>query len=191
MREDIASHDIHEHALMAQPEERCWIVFDEAIFSQAPQLVRGSFSGPWTPDDVRAAFDEGMKMFYKADSLEALAQAAGVDAAGLTATVAAYNESQANGSDPFGREHLPLPIAEPPFYAVQTQSWLLTTFAGVAVDDGLRVIREDGSPIPNLYAAGELLGAGQFMGRSYCGGMLVTPALTFGRLIGQKLLQFA
>ena len=59
------------------------------------------------------------------------------------------------------------------------------------MDDSLRVIREDGSAIPNLYAAGELLGAGVFMGRSYCGGMLVTPALTFGRLLGQKILDFA
>ena len=39
-------------------------------------------------------------------------------------------------------------------------------------------------------AEGELLGAGQFMGRSYCGGMLVTPALTFGRLLGQRMLKF-
>ena len=50
--------------------------------------------------------------------------------------------------------------------------------------------KQDGKPIPNLYAAGELLGAGQFMGRSYCGGMLVTPALTFGRLLGQRMLKF-
>jgi fumarate reductase flavoprotein subunit len=191
MREDIASHDIHEHALLEQPEERCWVVFDEAIFSQSPQLVRGSFSGPWTPDDVRAAFDDGMAMFYKADTPEALAEIAGIDAAGLTATLAEYNKGQADGNDRFGREHMPVPIAEPPYYAVQLQSWLLTAFAGVAVDQGLRVIREDGTPIPNLYAAGELLGSGQFMGRSYCGGMLVTPALTFGRLLGQKLLPLA
>ncbi|MEM6576767.1 MAG: FAD-binding protein, partial [Pseudomonadota bacterium] len=129
--------------------------------------------------------------FYKADSIEQLAKAAGIDAAGLAATVADYNRGQADGRDSLGRQHLPLPIAEPPFYAVQLQSWLLTSFAGVAVDDRLRVIREDGSPVANLYAAGELLGSGQFNGRSYCGGMLVTPALTFGRLLGEKLLDFA
>ena len=189
MPED-AGHDRHEHALLEQPEERCWVVFDEEIFSRAPQLVRGSFAGPLTGEDVRLAFDSGMAMFFKADSIEALADAAKINAAGLAQTVADYNRGQAKGEDRFGREHLPLPIEKPPFYAIQLQSWLLTTFAGVAVDQELRVIREDGTPIPNLYAAGELLGSGQFCGRSYCGGMLVTPALTFGRLLGQKLLPF-
>ena len=32
-------------------------------------------------------------------------------------------------------------------------------------------------------------GTGQLMGNSYCGGMTVTPSLTFGRLMGQKFFQ--
>ncbi|MFK7956886.1 MAG: FAD-dependent oxidoreductase [Lysobacterales bacterium] len=190
MREDIASHDAHEHALMEQPEERCWVVFDSAIFARAPQLVRGSFAGPWTQDDVRFAFDDGMKMFFKADSIEELANATQIDGDGLSATIADYNRGQNQGNDSFGREHLPLPIAKPPYYAIQLQGWLLTSFAGVAVDKQLRIIKKDGTPIPNLYAAGELLGNGQLMGRSYCGGMQVMPALTFGRLLGKRLLNF-
>jgi fumarate reductase flavoprotein subunit len=188
LQEDIASHDAHEHALLAQPEERCWAVFDDAIFREAPQLVFGSFSGGWTQEGIRKAFDTAMPMFYKSESLDGLAEAAGIDGNGLKQTVADYNTGQANGEDALGRKYLPLPIAEPPFYALQLQSWCLNGFAGIAVDDQLRVIHKDGSPVPNLYAAGELLGAGQFMGNSYCGGMLVTPALTFGRLLGQKLL---
>lgn len=191
MPEDIASHDAHEHALLKQPEERCWVVFDKEIFAQAPKLVRGSFAAPWTQEDVKLAFEAGLKMFYKADTIEELAAAAQIDPNGLLATIADYNRGQGDGSDSFGRKHLPLPIVEPPFYAIELQGWLLTSFAGVAVDTDLRVIRKDGTPIPNLYAAGELLGNGQLMGRSYCGGMQVTPALTFGRLLGQKLLTFA
>ena len=42
--------------------------------------------------------------------------------------------------------------------------------------------------MPNLYAAGELLGAGQLMGKCYFGGMMVTPALAFGRLLGKELI---
>ena len=189
--EDTASHDALEHALMAQTEERCWVIFDAAIFEQAPQLVRGTFSGPWTQDDVHTAFDSGMAMFYKADTVADLAEQAGIHVQGLEQTVAEYNIGQANNADALGRKHLPLPIKQAPFYALQLQSWGLTGFAGIAVDDQLRVIRKDRSPIPNLYAAGELLGGGAFMGRSYCGGMFVTPALTFGRLLGQKLLSFA
>ena len=56
------------------------------------------------------------------------------------------------------------------------------------VDDGLRVIRRGGTPIPNLYAAGEILGSSQTMGQAACGGMMVTPAMTFGRLLGDRLI---
>jgi fumarate reductase flavoprotein subunit len=85
---------------------------------------------------------------------------------------------------------MPLPIAQPPFYAIQLQSWNLTDYAGIAVDGELRVIKKDGTLIGNLYAAGELLGMGQLMGRSVCGGMSVTPALAFGRLLGNEILDF-
>ena len=191
LREDIPSHDAYEHALLAQPEERCWVVFDEAIHRQAPRLVQSGLGGRMTEEDVAEAFASAWPMFYKADSLTALAERAGIDSAGLNRTVAHYNAAQEVGQDPqFGREHMPLPIAKPPFYAIQLQSWVLTGYAGLAVDKDLRVTRADGTPIQGLYAAGELLGTGAFMGRSYCGGMLVTPALTFGRLLGQSMLEF-
>ena len=191
MAEDIASHDAHEEGLLAQPEERCWVVFDHAILHTAPQLVRGSFSDPWTQEDVIAAFEKGTPMFYRGDTVTTLAEKAGIDPAGLQRTIDSYNQGQAVGEDAFGRQHMPSPISKPPYYAVQLQSWLLSAFAGVAVDDQLRVVRKDGTIVENLYAAGELLGAGQLMGRSYCGGMLVTPALTFGRLLGSEILSFS
>ena len=64
MAEDVPSHDAHEHGLLAQPEERCWVVFDDRIFKDAPQLVRGSFTDPWTQDDVVAAFENDTPMFF-------------------------------------------------------------------------------------------------------------------------------
>jgi fumarate reductase flavoprotein subunit len=38
-----------------------------------------------------------------------------------------------------------------------------------------------------LYAAGEVLGTAATSGHAFCGGMLLTPALTFGRLLGEWL----
>jgi len=191
LQEDVPSHDAYEHGLLAQPDERCWVVFDEAIYKQAPRLVQGGLAGRMTAEDVATAFDEPWPMFFKADSLAGLAESTGIDKAGLAGTIARYNEAQKSGSDPeFGREHMPLPIAEPPFYAIELHSWLLTGFAGLAVNKGLQVVRDDQTAIRGLYAAGELLGTGAFMGRSYCGGMVVTPALTCGRLLGESMLEF-
>ena len=159
------------------------------MFNQAPRLV-GRVFGQLTREDIVEAFETRWPVFFRADTIAELGAAAGINAKGLAETVARYNQGQATGQDQLGREHMPLPIAKPPFYAIKLHSWSLTGCAGLAVDDQLRVIRDDGSPIAGLYAAGELLGTGALMGRSIVGGMMVTPALTFGRLLGQSLLKF-
>jgi fumarate reductase flavoprotein subunit len=188
LREDIPSHDAYEDALLKQPGEISWVVFDDAMFNQAPKLVTSPF-GPLTREDVVEAFETSWPMFYRADTIGKLAAAAGIAVEGLETTVTRFNEGQARGKDELGREHMPLPIAKPPFYAIKLHSWNLSSSAGLAVDTQLRVISKDGSPIPGLYAAGELLGKGVFMGRSIVGGMMVTPALALGRLFGQSLLK--
>jgi len=55
------------------------------------------------------------------------------------------------------------------------------------VTEGLQVVDTDGDPIPNLHAAGEAIGAATTNGANFAGGMLVTPALRFGRLLGREL----
>ena len=184
VREDIPSVDAREHALLDQPELRYWAVFDEAIRAQAPSLI-----DQWGPDEMLGAFDTHA-MFYRADTVQELANRAGIEANNLVRTVARFNQGVLTGHDLLGRQHKPLPISKPPFYAIRVQGYSVTSTVGLAVDPELRVIRQDGTAIPNLYAAGELLGSGQTMGRAFCGGMMITPALTFGRLLGQRLLQF-
>jgi len=184
IREDIPSVDAREHALLYQPELRYWIIFDDAIRKQAPALL-----DTWSQQEILDAFDSH-PMFYKASTLGELATEAGINAEVLQRTVQQYNLGVLTGHDFFGRQHKPLPIIKQPFYAIRTQGYSSSSTVGLAVDKELRVIHEDGSPVPNLYAAGELLGSGQTMGRAACGGMMITPALTFGRLLGQSMLQF-
>ena len=190
LQEDIPSHAAYEEALLELPDERCWAVWDHEIFTKAPPFVGGGLSGPITPADVADAFNEGWPNFYKADTLAELAEKAGIDGDGLKRSVSKYNRGRITGDDDFGRTHMPLPIQKSPYYAVRLQSWLLTSYAGLAVDKDLRVIKQDGSPVGGLYAAGELLGTGATSGRAICGGMLVTPAITFGKLLGERILQF-
>jgi predicted oxidoreductase len=67
------------------------------------------------------------------------------------------------------------------------QGWTLVSFAGLSIDASLRVLDREARPIQNLYAIGEVIGAGATSGAAYTNGMLVTPAITFGRLLGQRL----
>lgn len=182
LREDTSSYDEKEKALSRQPEERCWIVFDDAILKTAPSIIRA-----WTKDELGEAFHTH-PMFFSSDSIAGLASKIGIDSAGIVDTVAAYNAGQTSGKDAFGRQHMPLPISKPPFYAIRMQGYYLLNTVGVAVDSKLRILGENDSPIKNLYAAGEMLGMAAFQGSSYCGGMSVTPALTFGRILGERLL---
>ncbi|HRX88017.1 MAG TPA: FAD-dependent oxidoreductase [Steroidobacteraceae bacterium] len=190
VREDIPSHTAYERGLGAQTEERCWVVFDDAILRAAPPLATSGINAFWPPENTAAAFENGTPMFFRAESVAALAAAAGIDAAGLASTVTDFNRGQASGQDSLGRKHMPMPIDKPPYYAIQLQSWNLTAYAGIAVNNRLQAIRGNGTVIRNLYIAGELLGMGQLMGRSICGGMAVTPALAFGRLLGREILSF-
>jgi succinate dehydrogenase/fumarate reductase flavoprotein subunit len=141
----------------------------------------------WSKSDLRqrAGHREGV---HAAPTLPELARAAGIDEEGLQVTVARYNGFVRDRVDPdFGRAFLPALIEKPPFYALRNHGISLMTFSGVDVDASLRVRREDGSTIEGLYAAGEILGAGATSGNSFCDGMVLGPALIFGRLVGERL----
>ena len=185
IREDEPSVDAREHALLAQPGLRYWIVFDESIRRAAPPQMADR-----TREDIAALFDRH-PMFVKADTLAQLAARMGVPAAALADTVATYNRGHNDGRDALGRAHMPRPLSDGPFYAVKHQGTSVTSTVGLAVNHVLQLIQDNGAPIPGIYAAGEILGAGQLMGSAFCGGMMGTPALTFGRLLGDKVLQFA
>ena len=182
IREDELSFDKRETTLLKQPDLRYWIVFDEEIFAAAPPGVGG-----FSREEMREAFAVH-PWFVSANSLAELAAKAGINAEGLQRSVADYNQGVARRSDRFGRTHLPRAIAKAPFYAIRHQGHSTTSTVGLAVNGALNVVRARGEPVRNLYAAGELLGAGQLMGQSFVGGMMVTPAITFGRLLGQRLL---
>jgi fumarate reductase flavoprotein subunit len=184
VREDDSSVDRREKALAKQPGHRLWVISDQEMIDKAPLYV-----GRWKKDQFLEGFGSH-PMMTKADTLEELGVKAGVDPRGLMQTAATYNNAITSGAmDPLGRVHRPAQLAKGPFYAVRMTGWTVITFAGLAVDGQLRVIRADGTPVPNLYAAGEAIGGGATSGNAYTNGAMVTPALTFGRLLGQKMLK--
>jgi 3-oxosteroid 1-dehydrogenase len=70
------------------------------------------------------------------------------------------------------------PIERAPFYAVKVWPGDLGTKGGLLTDQHARVVREDGEPIPGLYAAGNTTAS--VMGRTYPGpGSTIGPATTF------------
>ena len=130
-------------------------------------------------------------MFYYANDLDELAKKSGINSVGLNKTIQEYNKAiENNEPDPLGRIHRPLKIEKPPFYSICTHGVSITSTVGLSVNSELKVINDKKQPINNLFAAGEILGSGQTMGKCSAGGMMLTPALTFGKLLGQKLLSW-
>ena len=181
IREDEPLVRPRAQAVLRLPRLRYVIVFDENILDSAP---------PGLPRFSREEFlahCENHPMFARAGSLEELAAAADVDATGLAQSVRDYNGAVASGEDPLGRQHMPLPIAEPPFYAITHLGSSATSSAGVVVNKGHQVVRGNQEPVPGLYAAGEVLGSGTTLGSTFAPGMMLTPALSIGRWLGMTL----
>ena len=158
-----------------------FIVFDEGIRQNAPAL---------NPLDPKMHEKFGNHPHYsKADTLGGLAQQMGVNAANLEATVKAYNAAVDSGTDKeLGRLRMFRKIAKGPFYAIHAGGITVVSPAGLKTNAGLQVLKADGTPIPNLYAACEVLGFGRLSGKALVNGMSLMPALTFGRLLGEDLL---
>jgi len=141
----------------------------------------------------------------EARSIEALADAIGVERSALSATVDNYNGPARAGLDPeFGRGstiyqrhlgdpgHSPNPCVAPiersPFYALKIVPADLGTAIGLRTDGHARVVGDNGSVVPGLYACGNDMGS--IMNGNYPGpGITLGPALTFGYLAGLHLAQ--
>ena len=168
--------------ILAQPGQMAWQVFDARV----SHLLRDEYR-------IRQVTR------VRADTLEALAgQMEGVDPEGFLETVRAFNAA-IDTSRPFdpavkdGRAALGIPVPKsnwanpldrPPFEAYGVTCGITFTFGGLQVDARARVISEDGSPIPGLYAAGELVG-GLFY-HNYPGGTGLTSGAVFGRAAGRN-----
>jgi hypothetical protein len=180
--EDEESIDHKERAVLKTDGHTFFTVFDDHAVEMSGDIVKG-----WSKSDLRERAGN-RRGVHSASTLSELARVAGIDEEGLLVTVARYNGFVRDRLDAdFGRRFLPAPIEKPPFFALRNHGISLVTFSGVDVDASLRVRREDGSIVPGLYAAGEILGAAATSGNSFCGGMLMGPAMIFGRLVGERL----
>ena len=147
----------------------------------------------------KEAYESGFMV--KAGSMPELALACGIDPDTLEQTVRRFNQFAATGqdldfhrgdsaydrvySDPKVKPNPNLgAIEKPPFFAVRVWPGDLGTKGGLLTDESARVLREDGSPIRGLYAAGNT--SASVMGRTYPGpGSTIGPAMVFGMLAGR------
>ena len=99
----------------------------------------------------------GRGMAWTADTLDELAQLAGLDAAVLADTVNTFNGFADAGEDKdFGRKTFNGKVENGPFYAAKLQLACHLTFGGLVINSDAQVLSADGSAISGLYAAGDV-----------------------------------
>ncbi len=138
----------------------------------------------------------GHKLVQSADTLEELAQIIGVPADALVETVNTYNAAVESGkTDEFGRDFSGAPTAYSvavnkiegdKYYAVPIKALVVMTLGGVTINKDMQVVDESGSPIPGLYAAGEVVGG--IWGKFVSGGTGVMGPVAFGRITGRNVV---
>lgn len=151
-----------------------WMIYDDRDGEVPP--VKATNVSTVEADRYREA-----GLWHSADTLAELAEAIGVPADELEATVERYNKlAAAEVDDDFGRgneaydraftggESPMVPIDTPPYHAAAFGLSDLGTKGGLRTDTHARVVRADGTPIPGLYAAGNTMAA--VSGTTYPGG---------------------
>ncbi len=80
------------------------------------------------------------------------------------------------------------PVVKAPFYGIRIKAVSSFSLAGLAVDENCRILRRDGSVIPNLYGAGELICGNITGGERYTGsGSQVASGLYERKIIADAI----
>jgi fumarate reductase flavoprotein subunit len=171
-------------ACLTQPEGIGFEVFDSVVRSRSHQGV------PLNDID----FLEQLGHVYKADTLEELAEVAGIDSKGLVDTVERYNRAvQGLEEDQCGRTGLCngvgelVPLIKAPYYAYPAKTLMTTTYCGLTITPDAEVRAIDEAIIEGLYAAGEVTGG--FHGAAYMTGTSLGKGVVFGLIAVKRILE--
>jgi succinate dehydrogenase/fumarate reductase flavoprotein subunit len=180
---------VADRTVLGQTPATHWLIFDADGFRSL--RIRDAV---WlhNPPGIEPLKEAGL--IRQADSVPALAAAAGLPPAALESTVERWNAAVLAGEDTdFGRfsPGRPDPFArvlgKAPFYALQLFPMTRKSMGGLAIDTGTHVLDTAGRPIPGLYAVGEVTGVAGING-SYGGeGTFLGPSVYLGRLAGRAV----
>jgi fumarate reductase flavoprotein subunit len=147
-------------AALADPAS-AWVICDRRAWEGA---------GAGKPTSPNPHLERLGGKLLQAPTLAALAVAASLDGATLAKTVSACAAK----------------FTSAPYFAIPVAPGITYTFGGIAVDGASRMLREDGRPLPGLYAAGSTTGGLEGGERAgYVGGLM--KALVTGLLAAEHL----
>lgn len=179
--EELDRRDVLSNAIVEQTDGKAYMLFNQANADETGLLV--------THEDEYENL-EARKVIVKGDTLEAVCEPFGVDAAELAKTVEKWNQYCKDGNDPdFNFRGDFNAIEGGPYYLMAYKPAVHYTMGGLHINTDAQVLDDADAPIPGLYAAGEV--AGHKMGTNRLGSCSMSDIYTFGRIAGKNAAAFS
>lgn len=175
--EELERRDVISTAILEQPGSYTYQVWDQKLAEDT-----GTLEAHQT--ELQQLKNE--ELIYVADTLEEGAEYWDIPVDEFIKTIETINKYAETGEDlDFNHRSGLAPIKEAPFYIQKATPSVHHTMGGLVINKHAEVLDENGEVIPNLYAAGELIGVIQ--GANRLGGNAITDIITFGRIAGQEI----
>ena len=172
--DEVGTRDVVSAAEIAQTGSYSWLVVDQAMVD-ASSVIQGYIKKGYT---------------VTGETYEELAKAMGVDEAAFAETMNTWNGYVDAKNDPdFGRTSFANKLDTAPYYAIKVTAGVHHTMGGLTINTNTEVLKEDGSVIPGLFAAGEVTGG--VHGANRLGGNAVADFTVFGRIAGKAASDYA
>lgn len=172
--DEVGTRDVVSAAEIAQPGSYSWLIVDQAM-ADASSVIQGYIKKGYTK--TGATYEE-------------LAKELDIDPATFANTMETWNGYVEAKNDPdFGRTSFANPLNNGPYYAIKVTAGVHHTMGGVTINSATEVLKEDGTVIPGLFAAGEVTGG--VHGANRLGGTAVADFVVFGRIAGESAANYA
>jgi succinate dehydrogenase/fumarate reductase flavoprotein subunit len=165
-------HGRMANRIAEQPDAKAFLILDEEIFGYPKHGSHTFLDAYETVEDMEAAL--------------------GVPAGSLAATLERYNADIETGEDTEFHKHPDwLKVLHAPFavfeISIPRSDYHWMSLGGLVTDADGRALREDGTPIPGLYAAGACTNHLAQDGDEYASGMSLAGGSLFGRRAGRHV----
>jgi succinate dehydrogenase/fumarate reductase flavoprotein subunit len=165
-------HGRMANRIAEQPDAKAFLILDEEIFGYPKHGSHTFLDAYETVEDMEAAL--------------------GVPAGSLAATLERYNADTETGEDTEFHKHPDwLKVLHAPFavfeISIPRSDYHWMSLGGLVTDADGRALREDGTPIPGLYAAGACTNHLAQDGDEYASGMSLAGGSLFGRRAGRHV----
>ncbi|CAJ1230132.1 flavocytochrome c [Levilactobacillus zymae] len=162
------------NAINQLPEKSAYLIFDTGIRSRVKAVE----------------FYDHIGLVKHGDSIADLAQTLNMDADTLSSTVTTWNQAVAGQNDTdFGRNMgMDRDISAGPFFAIHIAPAIHYTMGGIKINAQTQVLKEDGTTLSGLFAAGEV--AGGLHGNNRIGGNSIAETVVFGRQAGEQVYTY-